>query len=432
MEDFLKVTISKPKSWVRVLEIEIPQPDVDATYNKKLEEYKKDISLPGFRQGKIPMAMIKSRFGASIFGATVEDIMEKAFESACKENNINPINKGKLSNLKAEQGAPISFTLEFEVEPEVDIKNYTNLGIEASPKKIKDADVEKAVEDILDRSAELKDVDRAAKKGDSVAIEYTKVVIDGIEKKDFKNPTYPIEIGNADIKEFDKGLLGRKAGESVDISLTFPKDFSTEDLAGKDASFSIKINAVKEKIVPELNEEFLKKLGDFTNVDALKEQVKKDLEAKEKDRAKNDAHAKAIEKLIDKNQIDVPDSRIESYIDHMMEELGRYKRPQDAPLVREEVSKKYHDIAVSNLKRYVIIEQVAAKEKIKATQTEVDAQIQSLATYYQQPFEDLKQRLRSNGTTTRIRADIREQKTLDFLIGEYKPEQEKTADPVPA
>jgi trigger factor len=417
----LKATISKPKSWVRIIEIEVPKDDVESAYNKKLSEYKREITLPGFRQGKTPLALVKSRFGASVFGAAVEDIVEKSFESACKEHNIVPISRGSLSNLTAKEGEPVSFTIEIEIDPEVEIKGYKDMGISASPRKIKDGDVDKAVDEIRDRSAECKDVQRAAKKGDSVAIEYAKVVIDGTERTDFSNPKHPIELGTGDIKEFDKELIGHSAGEVVDVDVTFPKDFATKELAGKDAFFAVKIIAVKEKIVPELTAEFLKKLGDFASEDALRDQVKKDLEHKELDRAKNEAYAKAIERLADKNPFDIPESRIQGYIDHMIEELSRYVRPGEQPPSRDEVAKKYRDVAIRGIKRYKIIDFVATKEKIKPTQAEVDAQIQQLAAYYNQPFETVKQTLRANGTTNRIRADIREQKTLDFLIGEYTP-----------
>jgi trigger factor len=429
----LKSTISKPKSWVRIIDIEIPKADVENTYNKKLSEYKREITLPGFRQGKTPLAIVKNRFGVSIFSATVEDLIEQSFESACKEHNIVPISKGSLSNLKAKEGEPISYTIEIEIDPEIEIKGYADLGISASPKKIKDGDVDKAVDEIRERSAEFKDVPRIAKKGDSVSIEYAKVVIDGIERKDFSNPKHPIELGTGDIKEFDKGLIGHGAGETVDIDVTFPKDFSTKELAGKDAFFSVKILAVKEKVVPDLTEDFLKKLGGFASEDALREQVKKDLEHKELDRAKNEAYAKVIERLADRNPFDIPESRIQSYIDHMQEELSRYARPGEQLPTRDEVATKYRDVAIRSIKRYKIIDFIATKEKIKPIQAEVDRQVQQLAAYYNQPFDQVKQTMRANGTTNRIRADIREQKTLDFLIGEYTPgAPEPGADAVPA
>ncbi|HUI92744.1 MAG TPA: trigger factor [Chitinivibrionales bacterium] len=417
----MKVSVSEPKSFIRILDIEIPKEEVESEFTKKLATYTRKAALPGFRPGKTPPNLIRSRFGKSIYSESVEDLVERSFEDACKQHSIFPISKGKISNLKADEGAPVSFTVEFEIDPPVEIRGYQNLGISADPKKIKDGDVEKAVEDLRQRNAELRDVSRPAEKGDSVAIEYFKVVIDGVERKDFSNPKYPIELGAGEIKDFDKGIIGHSAGEAVDIAIRFPKDFSTKDLAGKDAFFSVKINAVKEKVVPELTPEFLKKLGDFADAGALSEAVRKDLERREKERAKNEAYGKAIEKLIDKNHFEVPEARIQAYLDHMADEVTRYLRPGEAPPTREELEQKYRATAERGIMRYKIIDFVAAQEKIKATQEEVDRQVQALADAYKQPFEQLKQRLRENGTTNRIRADIREQKTLDFLIGEYTP-----------
>lgn len=417
----MKVTVSEPKSHIRVVAIEIPAQDVDQAYNKNLSEYRRDLVLPGFRQGKTPLPLVKSRFGKTIYARTVEDLIERSFEDACRQHAIVPISKGKLDNVKADEGAPVSFSIEFEVDPPIEIGGYKDLGIGAEVKKIRDADVEKALTDLRERNAELKDVDRPAKKGDSVVIEYARVVIDGAERKGFSNPQYPIELGTGDIKEFDKGLIGRRAGETVDITVNFPKDFSTKELAGKEGFFSVVVKAVQEKLVPELSAEFLKKLGDFATPDALEAQVRKDLEQREKERAKNEAFAKAVDKLIDKNPFEVPEARVESYLDHMMEEMSRYQRQGELPPSREEIAAKYREVAVRAIKRYRIIDYVAVQEKIKATQAEVDRQIEALAAAYKQPFDQLKQTLRANGTTNRIRSDIREQKTLDFLIGEYTP-----------
>ena len=401
----------------------MPQADVDTLYNEKINTYKKKLTLPGFRPGKIPLGLVKSRFGKGVFAETVEDLIQKNFEQACKDHAISPINKGKIDDLKAEEGADISFSIEVEVDPEVIVDGYEKLKVKVSPKKIKDDDVEKALEDIRERSAQFIDVNRPAKKGDAVSIEYVKVIVDGQERTDFKNPTYPLELGKGQIKDFDKGLIGRGAAETVELTIKFPKDFSNEQLSGKEGEFTVKINKVSEKVLPEFTGEFLKKIGDFETLDALKEHVKKDLERRELEQAKNEAYSKAIDALIKDNPFDVPPSRVEDYIDHLMEEMGRYRKEHEELPSREETEKKYHESAVRALMRYRIIEFIAAKEKIKASQEEVDKEIEKIAAMYNQPFDQVKQAFRQNGTTNRIRADIREQKTLDFLIGEFTPPQ---------
>ena len=417
----MKVTISAPESWKRLMEIEVPKEEADAAYKEKLTSYTKKLALPGFRPGKVPPTLVKSRFGSSIFAETVEDLIQTNFEKACKENNIVPIAKGGISSLTGEEGTAVSFTIEAEVEPEIEIKGYEKLKIKAAPKKITDKEVQDVLEDLQERFTEFKDVERASKKGDAVSISYEKVVVDGIERTDMKSPTAPVEIGKGQIKEFDKGLTGYSANDIVEISVSFPKDFGSEQLAGKKGVFTVKMLKVSEKIVPEFDEEFLKKTGNFKTLDELKENIFKDLERQEQERAKNEATDKVIDTLISDNPFDVPPSRIEAYIDHLIEEMSRYRRQNEPMPSREELVEKYKETAIRSLKRFRIIDFIANKEKIKATQEDVDREIQKIADMYNQPFETIKQAFRQNGTTNRIRADIRDQHTLEFLIGEYTP-----------
>jgi trigger factor len=418
----LKVTIKQPESWKRVVEIEVPKEDVDSAFGEKINDYRKKVALPGFRQGKVPLSLIKSRFGKSVFAETIDLLIQKNFEIVCKEHSIIPVSKSSISSLKGEEGTDISFIIETEVEPDIEIKGYEKLKIKASPRKIKDDDVEKTLNDLRERNAQFKEVNRSSEKGDFVTIEYEKVVVDGQERKDFKNPTYPIELGKGKLKEFDKALIGRKAGDIFDVSLDFPIDFSESQIAGKEGRFLVKLSKVAEKTFPEFDAEFLNKLGGFKTIENLKEQVLKDLESQEKERAKNEAYNKAVDILIKDNPFEVPPSRIEGYIDHLLEEMSRYRRSSDPMPKREEVAEKYHDSAIRALKRFRIIDFIAEKERIKASQEEVDKEISAIAVSYNQPFDQVKRMFRQNGTTNRIREDIRERKTLDYLIGEYVPE----------
>jgi trigger factor len=186
-------------------------------------------------------------------------------------------------------------------------------------------------------------------------------------------------------------------------------------VAGKEGEFSIKITAVQEKSLPEVSS-FLKKIGDFENEEALRAHLRTRLEQEELRRAKNEAYGKAVEALIRDNPFEVPPSRVETFIDYLLGEAQRERRPGEAELRREEVDARYREAAVRTIKRQRIIDFIAAKENIQATQEEVDAEIRRLADRYDQPFETLKQTLRQNGTTLRIREDLREQKTLDFLV----------------
>ncbi len=395
---------------------------MESTFNKKVDKYRREIKLPGFRPGKVPRDIIKNRYGQAIHAEVVEDLVQKSYQDACRENNVIPISEAKVQDLQAEQGKPVTLAIETEVEPEIEIKGYDKLKIKPAPKKIKSGDVDKALQDLRERMAETKDIDRPSKKGDLASIEYLEVRVDGEERTDFQNPTYPIEIGASAFKEFDKELTGKQAGDVLDITIKFPKDHTNTELAGKTGDFKIKVNKVQEKILPEINDEFLKKLGDFADESALREHIHEDLERQELERAKNEAYNKAIDTLIKNNPFEAPPSQVKRYLDHTYEEVKQYAKGQVPP--REEVDERYHESAIRTLKRFRIVDYIANKEKIKATQQEVDAEIQRLAQMYNQEFEQLKQAFRQNGTTNRIRADIRERKTLDYLIGELEPRGE--------
>lgn len=412
----MKSKVSEPESWKRVFEIEVPHEEVEKHFEEKLQKVRKNISLDGFRPGKVPFPLIRQRYGETIRSDAIDDIVQKAFKEACTEKKIVPVSKGVVNNLKAEKGQPLSFSIEAEVDPAIEIKGYSKLNIKVSPKKIKDTDVDDAVKNLCDRFAEFANVDRPSKKGDYVRLEYQKVIIEGVERKDVKSPAYPVELGAEHrIKDFDKGLVGHTAGEIVVISMKFPKDYSDKEVAGKSGEFTIKIVAVQEKKLPPVSS-FLKQLGDFENEEALRAELLKRLEHDALEQAKSGAYTEAIDEIIKDNPFEVPPSRIETFFDYLMEQAKAERRPGEPLLTREEVANRYREVAVRTIKRQRIIDSIATKEKIAATQEEVDAEIRRLAERYKQPFDTLKQTLRQNGTTIRIREDLREQKTLDFLV----------------
>jgi len=419
----LKATVSEPESWKRIIDIEVPEQEIQSAFEQKLINYQRDLKLPGFRPGKVPVSLIKQRFGSTIRAEIIDDLIQKSYKDACEQNNLKPVSPAKVQNFKAPEGEDLVCSIETEVDPEVEIKDYNKLKIKSQLKKIKDSDVDEAVKNLQDRFAEFKDVDRSSKKGDYVKLEYLKVVIEGAERSDITFPKYPVELGAENrIKDFDKGIIGHLAGETVDLKVKFPKDYADAEVAGKDGEFQIKITSVQEKIFPEINEEFLKKVGNFKSETDFREQIQKNLEQEAIKQSKNEAHNKAIETLIENNPFDVPPARVEQFIDYMYNEAVQYQRPDTPVPSREEISEHYKDVAVRAVKRQRIIDFIADKENIKPSQEDVDNEIRRVAEMYNQPFDLVKQEFRKNGTTLRIRDDLREQKTLDFLIGEYTPE----------
>jgi trigger factor len=421
----LKATVSEPESWKRIIDIEVPEQEINSAFEKKLNDLKRNIKLPGFRPGKVPPALIKQRFGPSIREEVIEELIQKSFKDACDQNNINPVSQPKIHDLKATEGEALSFSIETEVDPEIEIKDYNKLKIKTQPEEIKDSDVEESLRNLLERFAEFKDTERPAQKGDYVKLEYLKVLIDGNERTDISFPKYPVELGGENrIEDFDDGIIGHSADEIIDLKIKFPDEYADTQVAGKEGEFKIRILSVQQKSLPEVNEEFLQKIGDFKSEDELREQIRKNLQQEALRKAKEEAYDQAINTLIEKNSFDVPPARIEQFIDYVYNQTLQHQLPNTPALSREEFAERYKEVALRSIKRQRIIDYIANKENIKATSEEVDNEIRRLAEMYNYPFEPYKQQLRKNGSTLRIREELREEKTLDFLIGEYTPEKE--------
>lgn len=424
----MKATITDAESWKKVITIEVSDEEITAEFDEKLKKVRREMKLPGFRPGKVPENLIRQRYGESIRAEIIDKVIQDSYRKTIDDNKINPVAAPKVVDLKADAGAPVVFKIETEIDPPIDITGYSNLKIKVATKKIKENDIDDALKNLVERFATYNDIDRPAKKGDYVKIEYQKVAIDGEERSDIKNPEYPVEVGGENsLKEFHKGVIGHSAGEVVDLTIKFPKDYAESNVAGKTGEFTIKILSVQEKVLPEVNEDFLKKLGNFSDENALREKMRIDMENDDLKSSKEDAHSKAIQALIEKNDFEVPPARIEQFITYMYEESLKYNQKGTTPPTREEVAERYRETAIASIKRHRIIDAIAEKEQIKPTPAEVDDEIKRIASHYQQDFETVKQALRKNGTTLRIRDEIRERKTLDFLIGEYTPDQKNDA-----
>ncbi|MFH0920084.1 MAG: trigger factor [Fibrobacterota bacterium] len=423
----MEVLVQEKNSFTRVLSVTVPEAQINEKYEEVLKNYKKEVSLPGFRPGKVPRDMIVQRFGKVMREEAVEKMVSAGFSDACKEKKIEPISRPLITKLEAKEGAPLCFEAEIEIEPQVKIEKYKDLGVQVTVAPVEDKEVDTVIAEIRDRLSVLKPVEREVKKGDYADIEYKKVIIGGEEKSDYQSPKYPVEIGESkQLQEFDRSFVGMKAGEEKTITFTFPEDYVYKEVAGKPAAFTVLLNSVKEKELPELNDEFAKGASPRAKtMDELKTIIHDDL-AEEHERAGlNKAYSEAIDTLIEKNPFDIPGSRVASYLDYSWEDFKK-QYPQ-TKATREEFDGKNRDAVLRDLKRYKILHAVADAEGLKPTQDEVDAEIRAYAESRGGEFEKFKAALKKSGQIMEIRESLREQKALDFLVGHTR--KLKTADP---
>jgi trigger factor len=410
--------VKSPESCKKTIEVEIPVDDVNRKFEEKVKKYGKEVRLPGFRAGKIPAKIIKSRFGDSIRAEVIESLINETYTKACADNKINPVSQPVIEDLKTEdESAPVSYKAVVEVDPEIDITDYKDLGISPEEEATTEEDINSALENIKSQFAEFSDRDRPAQEGDFVTVKYSEFTLDG-EKSDESPAPQFIEVGKSPLKELDDTLKGMSQDEEAQISLTFPTDFAREDMAGKNAEFTVIVEKVQERRLPDTDDKKILEMAQVNTEDELIERIRKDIEKQKESTAKNTAYDKAIDAILARegNDFDVPSSRVDAYIQHVMKQEERYY-PQGNQPSAEEYRSRFEDTAKKTLKRFRILDHIAKKEKIKATKEEVDARIQELADQYNQDFDVIKDTLRQNGTTIQLREDIKHEKVLDTLIG---------------
>ncbi len=422
----MEVSVEAKNSYTRILNVTVEESQINEKFEDVLKNYKKEVKIPGFRPGHVPRDMMIQRFGKVVREEAVELVVSSSFKEACEKEKLMPISKPVVKKLEAKEGSPVKYEAEIEVEPEVKIEKYSGLGIKIEEKSVTGEDVDNVIKELLERMATLKSVDRALKQGDYADLEYRKVVIDNEEKKDYHSPKYPVEIGSASaLKDLEKNLIGLKKGEEKLVKFNFPEDYAYKEAAGKPAEFTIYINDVKEKELPLLDDAFAQNSSPRTKtVDELKGVIRKDLEEDNKNTALNKAHNDAIDKIIELNPFDVPESRITSYLEYSFESFQ--KQYPHSKTTQEEFNGKNRDMVIRDLKRFKILEAVSLKENLKASQDEVDAEIRKYAEGRNEDFEKVKAALRKSGRIMDIRENLREGKALNFII-DYHPKAETAA-----
>lgn len=408
----MKTSVTNPSSTERVLEIEVERDRLDRIFDEKVKKYSKEIRINGFRPGQVPKQIVVQRFKGPIKAESLEALVEQVLKEACKENGIEPVGPGRIEKLETDEGKPILVKAVLEVDPPLEIKDY-RLDIPVHAAEISEADVETQVQGLRKRKSQETKVERAAAPGDVVVAQYLRIAIDGEERPLPPRPEFRVELGAGGIPEMDQAMTGSVAGEEKDVSFTFPADYRNAELAGKRSEYRLRVIEVDEVKLPEADDAFAKEFG-FESMAAFRERIKADIGRQAFTRAKEEAYEEAMRRLIELNPFEIPKARINSYVNYKLEQMGHKHEPgvdhgHDHSDLEQE--------AAFNIRRYRLLEEIAKREKIKATSEEVDERVKELAEQYGTDFETFKAGLRKNGRIVDIREEIKSEKTLDFVIG---------------
>lgn len=411
------------ESTKREIQIEIPAEEVGRTTDSLIQKYQKLARLPGFRRGHVPASVIRQRFSEDIKSEVVETLVPRYFRQEAEKQGLIPVSQPRVSDLHIHEGEPLRFKASFEVMPEIKVEGYKELRAEKPEITVTEEEVDQTLNSLREQHATFTPIEgRSLQDGD-----FAQVSLDGQPKEGEGKPVHMDEIlveigGKNTMQEFNDNLRGASAGEEKTFEVAYPKDYSDQRLAGHNFTYTVKIHSIKQKSLPELNDDFAKELGaEFTGIDDVKKRIREGTEADKKHRAEHEAKDKLLTELVKRNDFSVPESLVEHQIDIRLE---RGLRALAAQGMRAEDMKKMdlnrlragqRDQAVQEVKASLLLDKVADAEKIEVADEEVDREIEALAQQSKQTPEAIRARLTRDGALDRIKSRIRNEKTLNFL-----------------
>jgi trigger factor len=411
----------------REISVEIPAAEVSRETETLIAKYQKVARLPGFRVGHVPASVIRQRFKEDLKSDVVEALVPRYFNKEAARLGMVPVSQPRVTDLHIHDGEPLKFKASFEVMPEIVVEGYKELRSEHPEIEVKDEEVEDALNNVREQHATYTSVEgRPLADGDFAQASMDGKPKDPGDSDDKPQPVHMdevlIEIGGKNtVPEFTENLRGANAGDERQFEVSYPEDTNDKRLAGKTFVYTVKVQAIKQKTLPELNDDFAKELGEFTSVDQVRKQIRENMLAERKQTVEREAKDKLVSELVKRNDFEVPESLIDRQIDLRLE---RGLRALAAQGMKMEDMKKMdlprlragqRDQAVQDVKSSLLLERIADLEQINVGDDEMNQELEALAAQTKQTPEAVRTRLTQDGGLDRIRNRIRSEKTLDFL-----------------
>ncbi|PAF34408.1 trigger factor [Terribacillus saccharophilus] len=413
-----------------ILTITLSPEELDGALDLAFQKVVKQVQVPGFRKGRVPRKIFEQRFGVeSLYQDAIDIVLPGAYMNAVEETGIEPVAQPDVDLEQIEQGKELIFKATVAIKPEVELGDYKGLEVEAEDTTVTDEDVEKEIDALRNRQAELvvKEEGTAAE-GDTVVIDFEGFV-DGEAFEGGKAENHSLEIGSGSfIPGFEEQLVGKESGSESDITVTFPEEYHAAELAGKEAVFKVKIHEIKAKELPELDDEFAKDVDEeVESLDALRKKTKNRLQEEKTTAAENNKREQLINLATDNAKVEVPDAMVDTELDRMVREfeqrlqmqgmtLEMYAQfsGQDEAALREQMKED----AGKRVKTNLTLEAIAQAENVEVTDEDVNTELEKMAEMYQTDKEQLTQML--GGNTDAIKDDLKFQKAIDVLVDNSK------------
>ena len=420
-----KVEQLEEKNMVKLV-IEASAEEFEAGLNAAYNKNKNKISVPGFRKGKAPRKMIEQLYGSQIFFEdAANEIIPDAYADAAKESGLDIVSQPKVSIEQLEAGKPFIFAAEVAVRPEVELGEYKGVEVTKADAEVTDADVEEELKKVQDQNSRTVSVeDRAVKDCDMTVIDF-EGFIDGEAFDGGKGENYPLTIGSHSfIDTFEEQMIGMNIGEEKELNVTFPEDYHAENLKGKPATFKVTVKEIKEKQLPELDDDFAQDVSDFDTLAEYKDDLKKNIAERKESEAKAKKESEAIEKVVEAAKMDIPQAMIDTQVNRMLEDFAMRLQQQGLSveqyfqytgMTADKIMEEMKPEAVKRIKNSLVLEAVAKAENIEVSEEEFEAELQKMADMYKMEIEKIKEFMQ-DAEAKQMKDDIAIQKAVELIV----------------
>ena len=426
----MSLQVEKLEKNMAKLTVEVPAEQFEAALKTSYNKNKNKFNIPGFRKGKAPQAMIEKMYGVGVFYEdAVDEAINASYPDAAKESGLEIVSRPEISIEQVEKGKSFIYVATVATKPEVTLGEYKGIEVEKAKPEVTDADVEAELKKVQEQNSRLVSVeDRAVADGDQTVIDFEGFV-DGKAFEGGKAEDYTLVIGSHSfIDTFEDQLIGKNIGEDVEVNVTFPAEYHAAELAGKPATFKVKIKEIKMKELPELNDEFASEVSEFETLDAYKEDVKNKLAETKQAQATAENDNNVVQKVVDNAQMDIPAPMVDEQVRNMIEDYARRLQSQGISFDQylqftgstiEQLQEQMRPQAELRLRTRLVLEAVVAAEKIEPSEELVEAEIKKMSENYKMDAEQIKTIMGEAGMA-QMKADMAVQEAVDFLVAEAK------------
>lgn len=422
----MSVQVEKLEKSMVKLTIEVPAEEFDTALDKAYKKNRGRITLPGFRKGKAPRAMIEKMYGAGIF---VEDaanaVIPEAYQKAADESGEVIVAQPEIDVVQAEKGKTFIFTATVAIKPEVTLGEYKGIEVEKKNVEVSDEEVDAEIDKVRETNSRMITVDdRATQDGDTVVIDFDGYV-DGEQFEGGKSEDYSLVLGSHTfIDNFEEQLIGKNIGDELEVNVTFPEDYQEESLQGKPAVFKVKINEITEKELPALDDDFAQDVSDCDTLEEYKTQVREKLQKAKEDEAKREMEDEVIGQIIDNAAMEIPEQMVDAQTRQMTQEFAQRLQSQGLSLEQymqftgmtpQSMIDELKPQAVKRIQSRLVLEAVAEAEKLEASDEEIEKEISSMASMYQMEEDKFKE-LVGEEERKQIGSDLAVQKAVEFVV----------------